>query len=516
MKKLYISIAFSLLMAAPVGAKYVEAGDKPGSDAIMTVTNIVLQDNSNNMVVDTEMDFSKVNLQRNKEVIYTPFITNGTDTLFLTPFSMAGHNRYIWAERNGQLTPVLFKGWGKDRGEISEMSVVNGLDYTWQSRGGSYVDYCLTEKFPYQDWMEVSTFGMKTEGVGCSDCPNSKWTETNDLAMIDLRPAVFQEDFIFVTPVAETVKTRELSGRAFVDFKVNKTDILPDYRNNRVELGKIIATIDSVKNDKDITVTSIQISGTASPEGSYENNVRLAKGRTEALTEYVSSLYHFPQGFIKTSYQPVDWAGLKEWLENNQIENREAILNIVDGDLEPYARNQKIKTTYPKQYAYLLENVYPALRHSDYVIEYNIRNYANVDEIIEVMTTAPQKLSLNELFIVANAQPEGSDLYNESFEIAVKMYPNDEVANLNAATVALMRGDSVTAERLLKKAGKREEAEFTRGEFEALHGDKDKALQIFKKLADSAESLKVREKASQAYESLAESMRKGTKFIVLD
>lgn len=514
MKKLFITLSLIAMAIGGLSAKDIAAGDKPDSDIIVTVQNIAVVDN--NLAVDMDLNFSEVNLQRNKEVIYTPYITNGRDSVYFTPFSLAGKNRYIWGLRNGQLTSVLFKGWGGNRGELSQQSVPRGYNYNFQPQGSGYVNYNLQETTPYQDWMEVSTLGLKTEGVGCSDCPNSSWTEYNDLAMIDFRPAEFVSDFIFVTPVAETVKTRELSGRAYVDFKVNKTDILPDYRNNKVELGKIIATIDSVKNDKDITVTSIQISGTASPEGSYENNVRLAKGRTEALTQYVQNLYQFPKGFIKTSYEPVDWAGLKEWLENNQIEHRDEILAIVDGNLEPYARNQKIKTTYPKQYAFLLENVYPALRHSDYVIEYNIRNYANVDEIIEVMTTAPSKLSLNELFIVANAQPEGSDLYNESFEIAVKMYPEDEVANLNAATNAIRRGDYVSAKKYLGKAGKREEAEFTRAEYEALYGDKEEALKIFKSLADSAKSERVKEKAEKAYQSLYESMHRSTKFTVLD
>lgn len=515
MKKIYLSLSLIAMVALNVTAKDIAAGDKPNSDLDVLVTNIELK--GNDLVIDMNLDFGDVNLQRNKEVIYTPYVTNGNDSIFMTPFSVSGHNRYIWALRNGQLTPVLFKGWGGNRGEISEQSVPQGYGYQFKSQGNGYENYTLTESTPYINWMEVSTFGMKTEGIGCSDCPNSAWTEVNDLAYIDFRPAVFESDVIFVTPVAETVKTRELSGRAYVDFKVNKTDILPDYRNNRVELAKITATIDSVKNDKDITVTSIEISGTASPEGSYENNVRLAKGRTEALTEYVQNLYKFPAGFIKTSYEPVDWAGLKEWLQNNLIENREAILDIVDGSLEPYARNQKIKTTYPKQYAYLLENVYPSLRHSDYVIEYNIRNYANVDEIIEVMTTAPSKLSLNELFIVANSQPEGSDLYNESFEIAVKMYPEDESANLNAATAAIMRGDTVSAQRYLNKAGKSEEAEFMRGEYEAQHGDKTKALEIFRKLADNAQNAKVKEKALKAYDSLELSMQKFTnKFTLID
>lgn len=510
MKKIFLTLALSSLLAGGALAEEIPAGNKPASDILVSI-NQISQEGST-MDVDLQLNLSQVNFQRNRQAIYTPIFVNGTDTAFMSPFSMAGHNRYIWALRNGQLAPILMKGYGSHRGELSKESVPQGPGYALIGEPFQTVDYNYALSIPYQPWMEVSTLYMKVEDIGCSDCGST--INYYPLAQIDFRPAEFEADFIYVTPVAEEIKTRELSGRAFVDFVVNKTNILPDYRNNKVELGKIIATIDSVKNDKDITVTSITISGTASPEGSYENNVRLAKGRTEALVEYVRKLYNFPEGFIKTSYEPVDWKGLKEWLENNEIENRNEILAIVDGDLEPYARNQKIKTTYPKQYQYLLQNVYPALRHSDYVIEYNIRKFKDVDEIIEVMLTSPQKLSLNELFLVSNSQPEGSELYNKAFELAAVLYSNDEVANLNAGTNAIKRGDYVGARNYLSKAGKHEEAEYTRAVLEALDGDKEAALKKFEYLAKNAKNETVRQKAAAEAQSLANSMQKaGRKYV---
>ena len=512
MKKIYLSLALMSMVGANAIAAEIPAGNKLDSDIQVTVNQIALI--GDDMTLNMDYNFSDVNFQRNKQSIYTPIIVNGADTAFFAPFSLAGHNRYIWNLRNGQISPVLFKGWGDKRGELSKESMPTGSNYAFTNEGPQTVLYNYNSNATYQDWMQISQLVMKVEAIGCSDCGST--IEYYPLANIDFRPSEYVSDFIFVTPIAEEIKTRELSGRAYIDFVVNQTNILPNYRNNQVELGKIIATIDSIKSDGDITIRSIEISGTASPEGSYENNVRLAKGRTEALKDYVEKLYKFPEGLIKTSFQPVDWAGLKEWLENNEIENRDEILAIVDGDLEPYARNQKIKTTYPKQYAYLLQNVYPSLRHSDYVIEFNIRKYKDVKEITEVMLASPQKLSLNELFLVANSVPEGSDLYVQSFELAAKLYPNDETANLNAGTAAMKRNDFVSAKRYLEKAGNSEEAKFTRAVYEALKGDKTKALKEFKELAKSAKSATIRQKAAQQAESLEASMQRASnKFTVI-
>ena len=49
------------------------------------------------------------------------------------------------------------------------------------------------------------------------------------------------------------------------------------------------------------------------------------------------------------------------------------------------------------------------------------------------------------------------------FETAVRMYPNDAVANLNAAVSCMERGDLIMAERYLSKSGAGAEAEYGRG-----------------------------------------------------
>lgn len=510
MKKILLGLLSIALSASFSYAAEVPAGNKSESDIQVTVNNI--DRTGDLMTIDLDLDFSKVNLQRNKQVVYTPILVNGNDTASFAPFSLAGHNRYIFNYRNGLVVPVVFKGWGKDRGELSPKSVPVGSDYAVVNEGQPVI-YNYVASTQFQDWMEVSTLLIKAETVGCSNCGSQSLD--CPLASVDFTPEEFVADYIFITPVAEEIKTREISGRAYVDFKVNKTNILPDYRNNKEELAKIIATIDSIKSDKDITIKSIEISGTASPEGPYDNNVRLAKGRTEALKNYVQGLYDFPEGFIKTSYEPVDWQGLREWLESNDIENKAEILAIVNSDMEPYARNSKIRSEFPKQYAWLLQNVYPSLRHSDYVVEFNIRKYKDVEEITEVMLSAPAKLSLNELFLVANSQPENSELYVQAFEIAAAQYPEDEVAKANAATSAMKRGDFTSADKYLTKEGKTDEYRYTRAIYNALNGDKQLALKEFDWLAKNAKSVLIREKSASQAQSLEASLRKAKKFTTL-
>ena len=84
-------------------------------------------------------------------------------------------------------------------------------------------------------------------------------------------------------------------------------------------------------------------------------------------------------------------------------------------------------------------------------MEYNIRNFT-VDEALDIIYRDPSQLSLEEMHRVALTYPAGSDEFKEVFEIAVRMYPDDPVSNLNAANIALQNRQADKARRYLAKA----------------------------------------------------------------
>ncbi|MBO4973856.1 MAG: hypothetical protein J6D17_03710, partial [Bacteroides sp.] len=93
----------------------------------------------------------------------------------------------------------------------------------------------------------------------------------------------------------------------------------------------------------------------------------------------------------------------------------------------------------------------------------------------------PQKLSLNEFYLVAQEHEPGTVGFTEVFETAVRMYPDDKVANLNAANAAIRRDDFGTAHRYLDKAGDSAEAIYARGALAVREGDYEAACQHFRR-----------------------------------
>lgn len=423
-------------------------------DGQVSVRNLSVSQTEGTLFIAMDLDVSALKVRSNREVLLTPALTNGENTLSLPAVQVAGRNRYYHHLRNGKKTP--------DAAMLYRRSDVSVIAYR--------------TTVPYEKWMDTARLVTLNEVCGCCDETISDGNEP--LLALRLEPKRFVPAFVYVRPKPEP-KINVLEGSAYIDFPVNRTEIHENYRRNPVELQKIRSTIDAVRNDADTRILALTIKGYASPESPYANNERLAKGRTQTLKEYVRKQYDFPESIIATAYEPEDWAGLERAVENSDLQNRDGILALIRSNTEPDAKELEIKKNYPADYAWLLKNVYPGLRHSDYAVKYEVRAYTDIEEIKRLLKTRPQKLSLNEMYLAVQDMEPGSEEYNEAFEIAVRMFPNDEAANLNAANTAMGGGDLKSAERYLAKAGDMPETVYARGLHAAMSEDYGTARRLF-------------------------------------
>ena len=325
----------------------------------------------------------------------------------------------------------------------------------------------------YQPWMDAWRLYIDEDLCGCG----RPIADSSNLLAENL-PLPTTAFFAYATPEMEAVKARSVEGRAYLDFPVNKTVIYPDYRNNPKELANILQTINVVKEDANIEITGINIHGYASPEGAYNVNARLAEGRAEALKEYVRCLNNFPNYIFTVESTPEDWSGLIAWLKTCDLDDKEALLDIAQSNLAPDAKDQRIKKDYPSAYATLLANCYPALRHSDYVVNYVIRPFS-VEEAAVILETKPSQLSLYEIYMVANSYPKDSQKFRETLITAATLFPQNKEANLNAANALIEAGELEAVKPFLARASGLPQATMLEGVLSMWKGDIADARQKF-------------------------------------
>lgn len=418
----------------------------------------------------------------NRALVITPVLQAADNNKVLPEIYVFGRRRELYNQRNHKMPKAAY-------------SVIRRKKNKEQ-----VISYLV--QFPYEVWMQRAdlTFGMDVSG-----CCNAMLGATveEQVHKLNIEVAKPQLQVAYITPTAEAVKHRAVVGKAYLDFPVNQTVINPNYRNNSAELTKLRATIDTVRNDKNTTITSITIEGYASPEGTYTSNARLAEGRTKALMQYVRNYYKFDDNLLKVYSTPEDWVGYRKFIEASNITQKNEVLRIMDDDALDYdVREKKIATLLgPEGYRFILDNCYPALRHSDYTVSYTVRGFS-IEEAKEILKKRPQQLSLQEIFNVAQTYEKGSDDFNHAFLAAVLMFPDDETANLNAAAMELQKGGDLTdAKRYLAKANQEDAATLNNLGIVAMReGDLDKAEEYFKK-AEKATG------ANEVYNNMKELMK---------
>ena len=198
--------------------------------------------------INLKIDLSDLAVQSNLAVDIIPVLLGRDEqTLRLPKLLVTGRNRHIVFQRMPQ----------KETEGQREVRRYNKKE--------QYADYTIS--IPYQKWMGRASLSLVLDLCGCGwDVLANKRMGVTDITIND------QADYIPVLAYkvpAKEIKIRQKSGQAYLDFPVNKIKIFPNYRNNVAELGKIQATIDSVRNDPNATITSMEpimtISGVTAP-----------------------------------------------------------------------------------------------------------------------------------------------------------------------------------------------------------------------------------------------------------
>lgn len=98
--------------------------------------------------------------------------------------------------------------------------------------------------------------------------------------------------------------------RLNVYFPKNSTVIYPDFRDNGRSLEAFRAVLEYQLRDSATHIDNLVIRSSASPEGPYDNNVRLAKGRGESIGAWLEGTKGLDPSSIQYEYVPEDWDGL--------------------------------------------------------------------------------------------------------------------------------------------------------------------------------------------------------------
>lgn len=386
--------------------------------------------------VAVNVNVSQLMLGRDHAVIITPIIrSNQTgDAYEMKSLLVNGSRKQKFYDR------AVVTGDLKSFGVPKDLIAVKRLNNSEQQ-----ISYY--ERAPLQGWMEDASLEVKETVIGCASCG----ILTDVLPLKDhLFPMYIEPKYelTYIVPEAETIKRRTERFSASFGYVVNRTELRADFGDNAKEFARVDKLVKDLKDDKNITVTDIVIDGYASPEGGYKHNVYLSKGRAESFASYLTGAHALDKKMFVVNWHSEDWDGLKKAVEASSFDNKEEILAIINSNVEPDPREAKLKKL--KVYTTLLRDIYPSLRRNDCAIGYTVRAF-NLEEARSIIKAKPQQLSLNEMYLVAQSYGVDTPEFREVFDVAVRMFPQESVAIINASAADIESGNvQVALNRLVK------------------------------------------------------------------
>jgi len=415
-----------LLALAAVAFAMPAAADNYNGRVAFTQTTPKVAKDSIRFGVNVVLD--QVELGSRTLLTLTPKLVSedGTQTYAFSAVSVGGRNRQImWKRHNiAGAQPVYHK---------------NGTAQT----------VSLALAAPNVAWVKKARLVVDEQVQGCAGCEQGemRYNLLGRLVKEEYRPKFTT---VFVTPKPEPVKTRSDRFIARFNFRVNRSELLPELGNNRVEFARVDSVAKAILLNTDVKVKNVSIDGYASPEGTDAANLKLSQNRALSFADYLRRTYKLSRGVLNGVGHGSDWEGLRNSvIADANVPNKQGILDV----LAAAGNNEVRKTNLRKldagqPYAYLLANHYPPLRRTEYQFTYTVRDF-NLEEAIQRIYSNPSLLSLNEMYLVANHYAAGSAERRNALETAQRVYPNAPESRFNALAYRMAQGEQVNEEQFL-------------------------------------------------------------------
>ncbi len=240
-----------------------------------------------------------------------------------------------------------------------------------------------------------------------------------------------------------------VNNRNSLTFRVNQTQIDDKLGNNAAQLEQIRQMMHTLLYQHEFYVDSITLTAASSPEGGYRVNNRLAEQRAKSLDRYLRKAFDFPEldTLLTVKWNGENWRDFANMVAiDEEIVNRAAIVEIVSKVKDPDAREAQIRSKYPRDYKYIVQNIYPHLRVVEF--KYNLRRVGMIKDTIH--TTTIDTAYMHGLDLLAKRS------YVEASQI---LLPYEDQ---NAAVALLSRGFNRAAYDILFKLAPTSQVEYLR------------------------------------------------------
>lgn len=306
------------------------------------------------------------------------------------------------------------------------------------------------------------------------------------------------------------LRDAEANARFFFTFPVGKARLVDTLTENRRQIAAVRSLTHGLMTDPVYIIDSITLRATASPEGTWVLNDRLARDRAEALRQVLVSEFRtlydslrvagsytlddegrqvladnddrLPDlpNLLRTTWLAEDWDELYRLVEaDTLLTHKEEILEMIRWEGNPDTREWRIRMKYPKEYARMRSVIYPQMRAVDF--RFNLHRRGMKQDT--VYTTEVDSNYMHAVDLLRKRR------YEEALEI---LRPYED---RNTALAYMSLGYDAAAYRILRaepEAGSTADLQYMLAILAARLGDEEQAVKYFLRAVELRENLKFR------------------------
>ncbi len=343
--------------------------------------------------------------------------------------------------------------------------------------------YTMKTAFDYQPAMQQSdlylTFdakvGNKTVHVPAVKIGNGviATSELYHQTVASAQPCVAQDAFQRITEQKQEANIRFLIQQA----ELRKSELQSNSVQDFVKMLQQIA-----RDQEGLSLTDVEISAYASPDGGVQLNEKLANKRQQNTESYVRQQMKDAklEGGISSEYTAQDWEGFQELVKASNIPDKDVILRVLSMYQDPQEREQQIKNL-SQGFRELAEGVLPELRRARMTINYEVIGRDD-DQIFEQYQKDASQLSVEELIYAASIATTDTEKEN-ILKTTARLYPKDGRIYNNLGVLAMQQGKKEEAKQYFAQAGDVTEASANLGLMALQAGDTQTAENLIAKSA---------------------------------
>lgn len=447
-----------------------------------SITDERIVHNGNMLNVHMRVSYMSGAVKSNESLTFTPVFKSGDNVIHLSSSVVNGD----MLERNEHRIDVL-----QHRVRPNAAKVIHG-----NTKGVRYFLYDASVR--YAGWMKKGSLYIIDETCDCNG-HRSRTYEDRLSASLPIKNADGEPDTDTdenATP-SQTISSRDIS--AWVQFLPPPEEDYRDFTrtgvitwNGKDSIGmmdeksrneyiceKLNERIKSVTDQYGSTLSGVAVTGYGYPIGNFDKNIKSGMKSALSLKRYLMNNLSVNTDEVNVGWVSEDWDSIATIVGQSKMLLCDAVTDIIRSVKIVEGREEAIKKLNNSlPYYYMRTNIFPEVRRLKYTLSFS-HKAISLDAARQMLKHSPGNLTLKELYSVADSYGQGSREFSDIIDLSACLFPDSPEANINAAAVAMQKGEVKQARKYLTRWRADPRGFEDMGVLNLLEGDRTKAAFYF-------------------------------------